>query len=86
MPETAVAPKKKEEKQSTLPQGQELVEAALPQKPGLERRVKFLWDGHFRVNYQEKYSPYYILDSYFVTIQDGRAIVSGEKPVKKMED
>jgi hypothetical protein len=86
MIEEATITKKKEMKKitPTIP-GQDIVEAAMPQKAGLERHIKFLWDGHFRVNYQEKYPPHYILDSYFIAIQNGSAVIRRENKLPKLE-
>jgi hypothetical protein len=79
MPATATAPRQPKEIKIVPIIGQDLVTAAMPEKTGLHRVIKFLWDGHFRVNYQDKYPPHYILDSHFVTIQDGKAIPDREK-------
>ena len=65
-----------------LSKQEELIVTVLKESPGLKRVIKHLWANCYRVNYQDKISPHYIIHSYFVTIQDGKVIVNLEKVVK----
>jgi hypothetical protein len=85
MVETAPPLTKKEKIKPTISRDQLLVERALPQEAGLEKRIKFLWEGHYRVNYQEKYPPHDIITSYWVIIKDGKVISEKEIPARKCE-
>ena len=83
---TAVVEKPVEtEVKDVLAEQKELINKALPERRNEIRRVIYLWDNHYRVNFHLQ-ETFFIGDSYFVSIKGDLVSASKEVPPKKRED
>lgn len=83
---TTIASPPKLEKLAKLGQG-ELIAARLPEKTGSVRKIHFLWDNHWRVNFHNPNQGNFIIESYFVSFDENSEIKISKETLnsKKIE-
>jgi len=52
-----------------------MIAKRFPQRAGLLRCIHLLWAGAYRVNYHQEDGGHYIVESWFVTLENGHVLV-----------